>query len=115
METTSSASTVITNITNLKRQMKLSNRDLARLSGLSDRMIGKILNGESEPTTNSLDKIATALRIRSWQLMLPDLDPSAIHGEKLDNLCHAYLLADNAGRRVMESTADYLTTHKQTN
>jgi len=59
------------------------------------------------------ERIANALGFELWQLQMPGFRPDIIKGENFDRLYHAYLDTDEAGRRVMETTADYVTTHKQ--
>lgn len=99
---------LIENIIRLKKQRGWSNRTLAHKAGLSDRMIGKILNSESEPTTASIDKIAGALGVESWMLMVPGLYLNVISGNNFKRIWYAYTSANNEGRELLEAQADYL-------
>lgn len=112
-QSSSSSATVVTNIQELKRARGWSNRDLARQSKVSDRMIGKILNNESEPTTATLDKIAKAFGIESWQLLVPGIRAELFGDDHFGRVFHAYIETDDEGRRVMESQAEYIARTKK--
>lgn len=107
--------TVIENISALKLMHGWSNRTLAKKSGVSDRMIGKILNGESEPTTTTIDKIANAFEIESWHLMIPNFRPELFSKNRFQRVLHAYTDTDNDGRKVMETQADYIAKKEPSN
>lgn len=103
---------VSNNIRDLLEARKWSNRDLARRSRVSDRMIGKILNEESAPTTETVDKIASAFGVPGWQLLTPNCVKTFARKTNLLDVHEAYIHADDDGRRVMEAAADYITKHK---
>lgn len=45
--------------------------------GLNVRMIDRLLGGENSVTLDKIEEIAQAVGLEPWQLLLPDLDPSA--------------------------------------
>lgn len=90
-----------------------SNRELAKASKVSDRMIGKVLNGESVPTTDTMDKLGAAFGVAAWQLMIPGVADLLGRDSRMEELFDAYLRADNEGRRVMENTADYVARRQE--
>ncbi|MEN6412208.1 MAG: XRE family transcriptional regulator [Veillonellales bacterium] len=51
------------NLSRLRKQKKLSLECLAELSGVSKAMIGQIERGDSNPTVNTLWKIASGLQV----------------------------------------------------
>ena len=57
------------NLNQLRRQKALSLDKLAELSGVSKAMIGQIERGESNPTVNTLWKIAAGLRVPFGKLI----------------------------------------------
>ena len=57
------------NLYQLRRQKSLSLDKLAELSGVSKAMIGQIERGESNPTVNTLWKIAAGLRVPFGKLI----------------------------------------------
>jgi hypothetical protein len=48
---------------------------LSRKSGADQRTIGRILHQDQSPTVDMLEKLATALDLHAWQLLIPNLDP----------------------------------------
>lgn len=56
---------------------KMSVRAWALGKGLDVRMIDRMVNGKHAVTIDSLDKVADACGLKSWQLLLEDLDPAA--------------------------------------
>lgn len=48
---------------------------LARLSGVGQRSIGRILKGEQIPSLDICDQIAHAFGLRAWQMLLPNINP----------------------------------------
>jgi len=57
------------NLAQLRRQKELSLDKLADLSGVSKAMIGQIERGESNPTVNTLWKIASGLHVSFGKLI----------------------------------------------
>lgn len=43
--------------------------------GIGQSTVGRILTGENDPRIGTLDKIAAAYGLETWQLLVPDLDP----------------------------------------
>lgn len=66
---------------NLKRLMddakpRITQVAVAEVSGLPQRTISRIKRGEVSPTLESVDALARAFRLDSWQLLIPGLEPS---------------------------------------
>lgn len=57
------------NIKRIRENNKISQRELARKIGMSGQMISKIERGESAPSLETLDKIATALNVTKNDLL----------------------------------------------
>lgn len=57
------------NLAKLRRKKRLSLDKLSELSGISKAMIGQIERGESNPTVNTLWKIASGLRVSFGKLI----------------------------------------------
>lgn len=97
---------LIQNIEMLKKEAgNMSNRELSRRSGVSDRAIGKTLNKESAPAVDNVEKIAKAFGLESWQLMLPNLRADMKRSGHLDQLIADYMDSDDEGRRWIERAA----------
>lgn len=54
---------------------RLTQAAVARLSGIPQRTVGRIKNGEQTPTLTMLDGLAKAFRVEPWQLLVPSLRP----------------------------------------
>ena len=109
----SSVDTFIANLEVVLSALGWSNRKLAQKSGVSDRVIGMYRNKESVPSLDKAERLAKALGYELWQLQIPGFRPDIVKGGGFDRLYHAYLDTDDDGRKVMETTADYVTTHKR--
>lgn len=108
-----SAKTFVKNLAMLMDRKKITPSQLSKISGISTRHIHYILNGERVPSVGIVDDIAAAFGLMGYHLQIPDLNPDLIANGSFDKLYHAYIETDESGRRVMESTAEYVTSHKQ--
>lgn len=65
---------------NLERLMdkvepRITQVAVSKASGIPQRTISRIKNGEVSPTLNSIDGLAKAFGLLPWQLLVPDMDP----------------------------------------
>jgi transcriptional regulator with XRE-family HTH domain len=67
---------IAANLRALMNKNKHSEGDLHRKTGLSQSTIGRTLKGETATTVDTLDLIAKAYGLLSWQMMIADLDIS---------------------------------------
>lgn len=105
----SSKKVLADNIRALRDARKWSNRHLSKLSGVSDRMIGKILDADgSKPTTETIDKLANAFGVEAWQLMIPNANIDKLLNKQFSRVVDAYSHATKKGRRILETQADYI-------
>ncbi|MBE0454859.1 MAG: helix-turn-helix transcriptional regulator [Roseovarius sp.] len=104
---------VVENVCAFRDRLGWSTRELARKSGVSDKMVWKVVNGESAPTTHTIEKLAKAFGIQSWELMIPGIKPDLLDGAHLYEIQSCYLSADEEGRRMMETAAEYVSSHKK--
>lgn len=64
---------------NLKRLMdshKHTQGDLHRLTKVSQSTIGRIINKQVDATIGTMEVIASKYGLQSWQLLVPELNPS---------------------------------------
>lgn len=66
------------NLAQLRRKKNLSLDKLAELSGVSKAMLGQIERAESNPTVNTLWKIASGLRVPFNRLMATNKPPAEL-------------------------------------
>jgi len=64
------------NLRAIMKQQKLTQMGLKSKSGVAQATIGRILREESAADIDTLDALAKACSMDSWQLLLPKLDPS---------------------------------------
>ena len=77
-ETTQTNKKIGVRIRNLRKNRKLSVRELAEKSGLSAIAISKIERDQVSPTLKSLEQLAGALEVKLIDLFLEDLDNEVI-------------------------------------
>ena len=91
-------------------------RDFAKHCGVSDRYIGMILKQDSKASINTLDKIAHACDVDTWELLYPGLVAELIDNGRPNDLLQNYFNASSQGRKyinmVAEREAHYSTTKK---
>ena len=102
----------IANMETMLKRKQWSNRALSTKSGVSDRLIGMYRNSDSTPSIEKAEKIAKALGFELWQMQMPDFNPEIIETDGFARIYQAYIGTDEDGRKVMESTAAYLSSHK---
>ena len=64
---------------NLKALMlvnKHSQGDLFKLSKVAQSTIGRVLNMQVDATVGTIESVANVYRLQSWQLLVPNLEPS---------------------------------------
>jgi transcriptional regulator with XRE-family HTH domain len=59
------------NVRRIMREQNLSQRDLARLLGISDPAVSQLLNGDSTPTLATVEAVAKVLRANNFALLIP--------------------------------------------
>ena len=104
----SSTDIFINNLNKLISLLDWSNRRLSKESGVSDRLIGMYRNKESSPSIDKAEKLAKALGYELWQMQMPDFDPESLADGTFERLYHTFVTSDEDGRRVLESTAEYI-------
>jgi len=93
----------------------ISVKTLSKKSGVSARMIYMILKGERKPTIEVIERLANALGLSAWELLLPIDDIDAEMLTHLESLLLSYATASEEGReliwKVAEREAKYGTTN----
>ncbi len=74
VKTLKSKEIIAFNLRKLMDKNKHSEGDLHRKTGLSQSTIGRTLKGETATTVDTLDALAKAYGLLSWQMMISDLD-----------------------------------------
>lgn len=79
---------------------------LAKLSGVSQSMIGSILRAERDTTTGTLVRLADSLNVQPWMLLVDNDAIDAATAPGAAKLINAYAALDEQGRMVVLSVAD---------
>lgn len=85
--------------------------DLARRSGVSDRMIKYILAKERIPSIEIADSLAQPFGLSGWQLLKPNLNIRLAQEGKLDRLLDNYSGLSDTARDYIDEVAERETTY----
>ncbi|MBU2805880.1 helix-turn-helix transcriptional regulator [Acidithiobacillus ferridurans] len=94
----------------LMRVNDLSQVDLAKKAGVSQRTISNILNPDVDPayspTLNNIEKIAISLKIKVWHLLLPNIPPELLTSRTIEKVVENYTQIDESGRNEINRVAE---------
>ena len=107
--------TLVVNLRALMKTMKLNKQELAKKSGVSERMIGYILAKERKPTVEITEMLAKPFGLTGWQLILPGLPVNLVNVGKLMKLCENYSHASTTGREYIDRVAEQEAKYKISN
>ncbi len=102
---------LITNLNRLMKLNKLSNRQVGLKAGISPKQVGNILNGESNPTVDTTDKLAAAFGLTGWALISPNLNYDIARTSQLETLIDNYSRSSGKGRSAIDLMAEMAATH----
>lgn len=87
---------IASNLKRIREDKKLSLEKVANITGVSKSMLGQIERGESNPTINTIWRIANGLKISFTSLVnSPQVEPTIVHKSDLEPL-----IEDNGKYRV---------------
>ena len=69
---------------------------LGRLAGLNQKSVNNLVAARFDPQLGSLERLAHAIGIEVWEILLPGLD------QGLRDLVRAYTATDSEGRRLID-------------
>lgn len=115
MEYESATQGLADNVRRLSEHLGLSQTALARKAGISQRAVGDLLNygrtSNKSPTLKTIEKLASAFGVTSWQLQIPGLPVELLHNHRVGKLIENFRDASPAGReninRIAESEMHY--------
>lgn len=94
----------------------MKQKELARQSGVTERMIAYIIKQERTATINLTESLAKPFGLNGWHLLIPNLPVDLAKNGKLAKLLSNYALASDDGRqyidKIAEREADYKTRAK---
>ena len=96
---------LVRNLKHLMETTGTSKQQLAKLSGVSPRMIAYLLQQERVPTVDLLEKLASVFNLRAWILLVENLPDCIEACRQLEQLTLNYLLLSEQSRaRVLKIT-----------
>jgi len=98
--------TLARNLTVLMDRFGWTQRDLAALSGVSQRQISNILSQSTTCSIETADALAGAFKLNGWHLLMPNLPQDLAQAAGLRRLVEAYNGADAPTRDYLDSIAD---------
>ena len=110
--------TIAANTAKLKAHFGLSQKDIAKRAGLSQRTISNALNPGSVDsiTAGTIEKLADCFGIEGYQLLIPSLPIEELLGKRIQKVIECYAQADAEGReniaRISENEMRYRVTKK---
>lgn len=94
------------NLRTLKRLFRVSSKEIARRSGISERMVDYLLAGERSPTEETANSVGMVFGVNGWMMLYPNLTADLIKRGRLEKLIAAYGLASDEGKDLIEKIAE---------
>ncbi|MFA7656522.1 helix-turn-helix domain-containing protein [Acidithiobacillus thiooxidans] len=95
------------NLASLMASRNMSQSALAQKSGVSQRTISNMLNPDYDPryspTLNNIEKVADALGISPWQLLIEAVPTEVIASRDIEKLVHIFSTVSEEGRDAILS------------
>jgi transcriptional regulator with XRE-family HTH domain len=102
--TTSEA--VARNLRRLMEAHRLTQVDVAKKAGVSQRHISNVLNLVNEPGIDRVDKIAKVFGLKGWQLQMPDIPDDMLLSSVVHKVFDALTQATPEGREMIGRLAE---------
>lgn len=96
------------NIREMRKQMKMTQVELSRLSGIKQATISAIENGRNAPTTPTLELLARAMRCSVSQLINEVMEAKPESNEMEERLMDIFRLLNEAGQAAILASAEAL-------
>ncbi len=105
---------------NIKRLMdhnnpRLTQTDLAKKSGVSQRTISNLLRPDAEisPTLANVEAVAQSFGLALWHLLVPDLPDDLLTSRSIEKVLDCYKEATSEGRATIERIAQGEMRYRQ--
>lgn len=100
------AESLISNLRYLMDINNMSETQLAKKSGVSQKAVNKIMNRVSSPQLDTLDKIAAVFGLNLWHLIMPGLPDELKSGNSIEKLYSRYIEASPESREYIYHVAE---------
>lgn len=109
--------TLRNNLSILMERDSLSETGLAKRAKVAQKTVNNIMNLRSAPTLDVLTRLAQALNVTPWLLVMPDLPSDMLRSHEAERLLRSYIASNNDGRdlilHVAERESRYAAEHNQ--
>jgi transcriptional regulator with XRE-family HTH domain len=79
------------NLTKWMAARKMNDRDVERVCGVGHKTVNNMRHHRHEPELDNIEKVASALRVPPWMLLVPELDDVVFSDEALRSLIEDYV------------------------
>lgn len=93
------------NLAILMKWKSWNQSELSRRSGVSQRHISDVLSGQTDLTTEKVEKLALAFGLQAWQLLMPDITEELLTTTDLRIIVETYV-SRPAGRKLIDGAAE---------
>lgn len=111
---TSTAENFVANLRFLMRLNDISQTTLAKKSGVSQKSISNILNGNQIPSIEMAEQLAAAFGLEGWHMIMPNLPDDLRSSSALSKLYKGFIKATPEGRKHIEMVAEREAAYSQT-
>ena len=102
-----------TNVDALMQKYEMTQTDLAKKSGVSQRHISNIKNGKTGAGVDKVAKIAAVFKRPAWVLLLHDMPLEILDSDALPELVKNYRHSNKYGREAIDAYASREAIHNQ--
>lgn len=89
---------VAANITKWMAARQMNDRDVERVCGVGHKTVNNMRHHRHEPELDNIEKVAGALRIPPWMLLVPELDDVVFTDDALRSLIEDYVSSRPSSR-----------------
>lgn len=98
---------IAANLRLLMKFAKHSERDLEKISGVSQKTINNILHARGEAKIPTVGKLAAAYGLSSWQMLMKSLGREVDKpGGTVGSLVESYMAASDEGQKIILGIAE---------
>jgi len=112
----SSADVVAANIRRLMRHLNLSQAELGRKAGVAQTLLSGLLSPEGaskNPTALTIDKLADAMRVAPWKLLVQDISIENLLSDEMERLVASFATVPVEGREAILRVAEAEVRYSQ--
>jgi transcriptional regulator with XRE-family HTH domain len=106
VEELTTAEAISRNLTALLERHNMSQNQLAAASGVGQRTISDIVRLKSQPTAETLHRLAKPFKLQGWQLAMPNLPPELLDSDIIGKVIRDLVESNPEGRTLIVRTAE---------